>query len=292
MYEFIRTGELTGYIDCPAKIGVYLPGGSEAWLFDAGSDKDAGKKVLKTAEQNGWSVKGIINTHSHADHSGGNRVIQDRTGCAVLASKTEAAFINNPILEPAYLFGAFPPKELRHKFLLAQESKCEELTALNLPQGLEIIPLEGHFFGMIGLLAPDGTAFIADSVASAETLEKYRLSFLYDVEAYLDTLTRLENIEAKLFVPSHAAPVADVRELTEINRRSVLENAETIENLCQGEIIENILKQLFDAFSLTLNFEQYALVGSTLRSYLAWLSDKGRVEARIEDNRLLWYKVV
>jgi glyoxylase-like metal-dependent hydrolase (beta-lactamase superfamily II) len=291
MYEFVRTGELTGYIDCPAKIGVYLPGGGDAWLIDAGSDKDAGKKVLKAAEQNSWTVKGVINTHSHADHSGGNRLVQDRTGCAVLASRTEAAFINNPILEPAYLFGAFPPKELRHKFLLAQESKCEELNEYNLPQGLEIIPLEGHFFSMIGLLASDGTAFIADSVASAETLEKYKLSFLYDVEAFLKSLDRLEKIEAKLFVPSHAAPVEDIRELTEINRRSVLEAAETITELCRGEMFENILKQLFDKYSLTLSFEQYALVGSTVRSYLAWLSDSGRVEARIEDNRLLWYKI-
>jgi hypothetical protein len=37
-----------------------------------------------------------------------------------------------------------------------------------------------------------------------------------------------------------------------------------------------------------MSFEQYALVGSTVRSYLAWLLDTGRVTAQFENNLLLW----
>ena len=37
-----------------------------------------------------------------------------------------------------------------------------------------------------------------------------------------------------------------------------------------------------------MNFEQYALVGSTIRSYLAWLKDQGKLEAAFADNLLLW----
>ena len=40
-----------------------------------------------------------------------------------------------------------------------------------------------------------------------------------------------------------------------------------------------------------MNFEQYVLIGSTLRSYLTWLRETGRVEAAFEDNLLLWKKV-
>ena len=42
---------------------------------------------------------------------------------------------------------------------------------------------------------------------------------------------------------------------------------------------------------LDMNFQQYALVGSTVRSYLAWLKDTGRINARFEDNMLLWGSV-
>ena len=37
-----------------------------------------------------------------------------------------------------------------------------------------------------------------------------------------------------------------------------------------------------------MNFEQYVLVGSTVRSYLAWLKDEGRIRAEFSDNMLLW----
>ena len=35
-----------------------------------------------------------------------------------------------------------------------------------------------------------------------------------------------------------------------------------------------------------------ALVSSTVRSYLAWLKDTGRVDGRIENNMLLWETVI
>ncbi len=40
-----------------------------------------------------------------------------------------------------------------------------------------------------------------------------------------------------------------------------------------------------------MSFEQYALVGSTVRSYLAWLRDSGRMEVGIRENLLLWRSV-
>ena len=40
-----------------------------------------------------------------------------------------------------------------------------------------------------------------------------------------------------------------------------------------------------------MTYEQYVLVGSTVRSYLAWLKDTGRVEGRFEDNLLRWQRI-
>ena len=48
---------------------------------------------------------------------------------------------------------------------------------------------------------------------------------------------------------------------------------------------------MFTEYGLGMNFEQYVLVGSTVRSYLAWLLDQGRLAAVFEDNRLLWRRV-
>ena len=40
-----------------------------------------------------------------------------------------------------------------------------------------------------------------------------------------------------------------------------------------------------------MNFQQYTLVGSAVRSYLAYLSDEGLIEAVFDENKMLWKKV-
>ena len=40
MYELIKVGEQSYYIESPAKIGVYVENGTEAYLIDSGNDKE------------------------------------------------------------------------------------------------------------------------------------------------------------------------------------------------------------------------------------------------------------
>ncbi len=73
---------------------------------------------------------------------------------------------------------------------------------------IEVIPLSGHFFDMVGFRMPDGVLFLVDCISSRKTLEKYAVSFIYDVEAYLKTLDKVEGMEAAMFVPAHAEAAA------------------------------------------------------------------------------------
>lgn len=289
MYELIQVSPNDYYIQCPAKIGLVKLNDTEVCLIDSGSDKDAGRKALKLLDANGWHLQAIYNTHSHADHIGGNRYLQERTGCQIYAPGIECAFTRHPVLEPAFLYGGYPAKELRHKFLLAQQSDAEYLTPKVLPTGLTSIPLPGHSFDMTGFRTPDGTVYLADCLSSRETLDKYQIGFLYDVQAYLDTLEKVKSMEAAFFVPAHAPATEDIRPLAQYNIDKVGEIAQRILALCsQPQSFEELLQKLFVGFGLTMNFEQYALVGSTVRSYLSWLLGQGELEAFFDQNRLLW----
>ena len=289
MYELIQLSQRSCYIQSPAKIGLVRLEDPEVCLIDSGSDKDAGRRVRQHLDANGWRLTAIYNTHSNADHIGGNKYLQGQTGCRIYAPGIECAFTRHPVLEPSFLYGGYPCKEMRHKFLMAQESDALELTAECLPEGLESIPLPGHFFDMVGFRTEDGVVYLADCLSSRETLDKYQIGFLYDVAAYLETLERVKAMEAKWFVPAHAEVSEDVSALAQYNIDKVLEIAEKITGICQGPLcFEAILQRLFSAYGLTMNFQQYVLVGSTIRSYLAWLKDGGRLEALFEDNMLLW----
>ena len=292
MYELIQVAPQSYYIQSPAKIGLVRLSGADVCLIDSGNDKDAGRKVRQLLDANGWHLTAIYNTHSNADHIGGNRYLQGQTGCRVYAPGIECAFTRHPVLEPAFLYGGYPCSDLRHKFLMAQESDAQPLTQAVLPQGFTLIPLPGHFFDMVGLRTPDDVVYLADCLSSRETLEKYQIAFLYDVAAYLQTLETVKAMSARMFVPAHAEASPEIAALAQYNIDKVREIAEKIIHICaQPLCFETILQRLFDAYDLDMNFEQYVLVGSTVRSYLSWLKDTGRLAASFEKNLLLWERI-
>ncbi len=292
MYELIQITDRSFYIQCPAKIGLVKLNDTEVCLIDSGSDKEAGRKTRQILDAGHWKLKAIYNTHSNADHIGGNKYLQGQTGCKIYAPGIECDFTRHTILEPSFLYGGFPCKDLRHKFLLAQESDAEPLTREVLPEGFEWIPLPGHFFDMAGFRTPDDVVYLADCLSSKETLDKYQIGFIYDVGAYLETLEMVKTLKAKMFVPAHAAAAEDVSELAQYNIRKVREIGDRIAEFCREPLcFEVILQKLFAAYGLTMNFEQYALAGSTVRSYLSWLKDGGRINALFENNMLLWQQV-
>lgn len=292
MYELIPITGNSYYIQSPSKMGLVRLNNTDVCLIDSGNDKDAGRKVRQLLDANGWHLSAIYNTHSNADHIGGNRYLQGQTGCKIYAQGIECAITRHPVLEPAFLYGGFPPKDLRHKFLMAQESEALELISDVLPEDFELLQLPGHFFHMVGFRSPDNVVYLADCLSSRETLDKYRLSFIYDVAAYLNTLEKVKTMQAVAFVPAHAEVTGNIVPLAQYNIDKVLEIADHIVERCAEPVIfEELLKRLFDDYGLTLTFEQYALVGSTVKSYLAWLKDTGRLTVLFEDNRLLWRRV-
>ncbi len=291
MYELIPLTENCFYIQSPAKIGLVKLQENKVCLIDSGNDKEAGRKIRQILDANGWQLAAIYNTHSNADHIGGNAYLQKQTGCKVYAPGVECVFTRHPLLEPSFLYGGYPCRDLRHKFLLAPESDAEPLTPEALPEGFSILDLPGHFFDMVGFRTPDDVVYLADCLSSRETLEKYQIGFLYDVASYIQTLEKVKAMSAKMFVPAHAAATENIAALAQANLDKVSEIAEKIVALCREPLcFEVILQKLFAAYDLTMNFEQYVLVGSTVRSYLAWLKDTGRLDVEFQNHMLLWKK--
>lgn len=95
-----------------------------------------------------------------------------------------------------------------------------------------------------------------------------------------------------MFVPSHAEAGTDIKELVQYNRRIVYEISEKILEICQEpQIFEIVLQKLFQYYNCQMNFGQYVLLGSTVRSYLAWLKEEGKLEVEFSNNLMLWKAV-
>jgi glyoxylase-like metal-dependent hydrolase (beta-lactamase superfamily II) len=198
-----QLGERTWLLPTGVNVGLW-EGGDGAVLIDSGGDKEAGRQIRQVLDQRRLALRLIVNTHSNADHVGGNAYLQKQTGCRIAAARMEAAFITDPVLEPSFLWGAAPFRELRGKFLQAASSTVNLLLPDSGPipdTELEAVPLPGHFLQMIGVRTPDGVLFAGDALFGEEVLAKHPVFFLYDVAAHLSTLERLESLAAQWIVP-------------------------------------------------------------------------------------------
>ena len=99
-------------------------------------------------------------------------------------------------------------------------------------------------------------------------------------------------MQADVFVPAHAEVTSDIRGLVALNRAKVYEIADGLLDICKKPLDgDSILQKVFEKYNLTMTIEQYVLVGSTVRSYLSWLKDGGKLTFYCQENKLLWESI-
>jgi len=291
--DYIEVTEHVGYVPGAVNIGV-LRYDDMAVLIDTGLDKDNGRKLRRLLEEQGLTLKAIINTHSHADHNGGNNYLTRNTEAKVYASSIESGIIENPLLESIYLFhGAYPIRNLHNKFVLAKPSKVDHIIEPGKIEliGLEpeIIALPGHSYNQIGVLLDD-VLFCADTVFSDRVIDKYRIPVVQDVARHLETLDKLDEMECSLFVPAHTKPTKDIKPLVAKNKATTQSILEAIKNLLEEprttEAVQAVLGNQYGLDSDVV--QQYYLIQMTLMAYLGYLYDSKQAKIKVEENRLYW----
>lgn len=283
-----QLGPSTWVMEGPTNIG-FIETEKGIFLVDSGNDKESGRKINKVLKGMGWTLAGVINTHSNADHIGGNDYLQRNLACEIYTPEIEAPFTEYPQLEAAFLWGGMPIKDLDNKFFKAKPSRVDHRITgdMTLAGGIKTHALKGHFFDMVGIETMDHVLFTADCMFGPGILEKYKLPFIYDVKEYKKTIQRIKNTPAACYVPSHGEIVESVDELAELNL-SVVDQLEQylLELLAEKNHYDLILKAVCDHYGISLDYGQYALVGSTIRSFLSYLYNEGKIGCAFTDNIL------
>lgn len=289
--EFIKDD--VGYIRDAVNIGV-IKKGQDVILVDTGLDKGTARGIRMAVEGRGLTIKAVINTHSHADHFGGNDYLVRNLNVKVYASEIESGIIQNPILEPVYLFnGAFPIDELRNKFVLADPSPVHHIihpgSIMVHDVELDIVALPGHSFNQVGVLYED-VFFCADSIFDERVIQKYKIPVVQDVRSQIKTLNYLKNTSYGLYVPSHTSPIKDVSKLVENNSNLVDKITKDLLKLLNEPLsTDEVLSKICNSYKLSLTrVQQYYLIRMTLMAYLGYLKEKNRLHVSVEKNELKW----
>ena len=61
----------------------------------------------------------VINTHSHADHSGGNSYLKNNLDAQIWCTKTESSFLQNPAAVAYMYWGGNPIEEIKNDTFVA-----------------------------------------------------------------------------------------------------------------------------------------------------------------------------
>lgn len=279
------------YIDAPVNMGLIVNEQKEALLVDAGIDDSVARKLRRLVDENGFTLKGIIITHAHADHCGGAPYLVKSTGAKVYANSLEKSVLENPILEPVYLFGgACPPHPLHNKFFLAPGVQVDGVLENGLHNvagcELEIVDLAGHALGQIGVAA-GGVLFCADAVIAPEILNKHGIPLNASIDRAVETFTLLEQRRDNYYLPAHGTLLEDIQMVLAANRRRVEETIDYILSLltCQ-RTAEELLATTCARFNVRINnLGQYYLMHLTVMAYLGHLLDKKQITTSYQDNR-------
>ena len=289
MFDIVETIGNTFYFSAFSNVGVYKLNNSEVVLIDSCDHKRMVKSLDNILENNGLKVKTIINTHCHVDHINGNKYFHDKYGCSILASKGECGFIAYPDREPQFYYSGIDTDKSRNPFFDTQPSEAEVISESNIPEGIEIIPLPGHSFDMIGVRTDDDVVFLADSILSKKTWDEYKLPFFYNINESLKTLENMKNIKGKLFVPAHDEPVADICELADYNIKSLTHKKELVYDLCYGKSFEELFAALIRKLDIRLLTSKYPLHAAMVRNLLQSLVEDDVICAELE-NLVLTYR--
>lgn len=293
--DLIRLTNNAYHLRAGSNAGLLLRG-DRALLVDTGLDRDAARRILKHVTALRVELAAIVITHAHADHFGGASELKKRTGAPVWAPAFEAAVVENPLLEPIYLFaGAQPPAELEGKFILAQPCPVDGLL---LPGRqplhgfeVEVIPAPGHAHNQVMIGAPqEGVCFAADAFFPPQVLDKYGIPFYVDIDQTLATLAALPILAYHVFAQGHGDAYTDVAEVAGYNSQRIGEIlSQVLAAIAEPSDDSQVLQRTANALHITISQPAiFYLTRTTIHACLNSLRRAGLADLSLVENRLLW----
>ncbi len=275
-------------------IGLYLFRDQSCLLIDSGASPKQGEKIMDLLEQRHWTIYGIFNTHAHPDHTGGNHYIQEKTHCRIYASAWEAAFIQQPLLIPYALYGAYPLKLLQSKFLMPQASQVTDIIgACHVPingDDFEILDLGGHTLGHMGIRTPDNVIFAGDSLMSIENMKAVPFLYLANPEQQLTTFETIKAAGCSHLCFAHGPWQTDTAAMVGANSAMFTHITDVLKDILrQPRSLEEVMEAIIIRQALVINRNHYLRLTASIKAYLAYLCNQRHVKVYTNNNRLLYH---
>lgn len=196
-------------------------------LIDTGyiADFSETEKLITDLGVNLSDISLIVNTHTHCDHIGGNRIIQQKSGCDIAVHAVGRHFIDNQ--DDWSTWWRYYNQEADF-FTVTRTLQDGEIVAVG-PHEFQVVYTPGHAADGIVLynrrekiLISSDTLWENDSAAMTLRVEGSRA--LFDMQASLE---KLESLEIDIVYPGHGQPFGDVMDAITKSKKELIDISES-----------------------------------------------------------------
>lgn len=281
-------GRTYAAVGATALMPVYKLTDTDIVLMDTGYARLDRSALVNLIEGNGFRLRGILCSHAHFDHTGNVRFLQQRYGCQAAAQIIEAGISVNPDAYRANYVALTYGKS--REYLLEEcfpadviiPADAEHLDFCGARFG--ILQLPGHSAGHIGVVTPDGVAYLGDCLIDEEQIAAAKLPTSMFIARDLESKESLRNLRRPAYIIAHKQVLTDIGPLIDRNIDFIHDKGrELLEDLEDGMSFDQWIYAFCQRENVrTRNEFKFSIVERNFANFVDWLTDEGKVEVRRE----------
>lgn len=271
-----------------ALIPLYKLNERDVILMDTGYAKLDRSALEHLIDDNGFCLKGIICSHAHFDHTGNVRHFQQRYGALAAAQIIEAGISVNPDAYRANYVALTYGKS--REYLLEECFPADVIIPADAGHldfcgaRFGILQLPGHSAGHIGVVTPDGAAYLGDCLIDEEQIAAAKLPTSMFIARDLESKESLRNLRCPAYIIAHKQVLTDIGPLIDRNIAFIHDKGrELLEDLEDGMSFDQWIYAFCQQENVrTRNEFKFSIVERNFSNFVDWVTDEGKVEVRRE----------
>ena len=281
-------GNTYAAVGATALMPVYKLTDTDIVLMDTGYARLDRSALVNLIEGNGFRLRGIICSHAHFDHTGNVRYLQQRYGCQAAAQIIEAGISVNPDAYRANYVALTYGKS--REYLLEECFPADVIIPADAGHldfcgaRFGILQLPGHSAGHIGVVTPDGAAYLGDCLIDEEQIAAAKLPTSMFIARDLESKESLRNLRRPAYIIAHKQVLTDIGPLIDRNIGFIhAKGRELLEDLEDGMSFDQWIYAFCQRENVrTRNEFKFSIVERNFANFVDWLTDEGKVEVRRE----------
>ena len=284
-------GNTWAAVAATALLPVYKLTDRDVVLIDTGYAKLDRAGLTSLIDANGWRLRAILCSHAHFDHTGNVRYLQQRYGCPAAIQLIEAGISVNPDSYRAN-YVALTYGKSRQLFL----EECFTADVIIGPEDdhldmagarFGILQLPGHSAGHIGIVTPDGAAYLGDCLIDHDQIAAAKLPTSMFIARDLESKQRLHELDAPAYIVAHKQVLTERAAFDALIDENIAfihaKERELLDDLTDGMTFSDWIAAFCRREDIrTHNELKFSVVERNFSNFAAWLTDTGRVAIQRE----------